>query len=153
MSKFQLKLEKTLFAVRPFDGLIIILHHSLVFFLSFLHSPTMSSNNGFHSFIRHKNFEIEAEVLSCCFSAKAAHQAVKAGVDGILVSAHGGRQLAGVPAPVSLTWYYKKLCCFEDTDYQVTPTYYAFFYFCSLHPTYPAFFLKIVEILLYPTFF
>ncbi|KAJ8026965.1 Hydroxyacid oxidase 1 [Holothuria leucospilota] len=31
---------------------------------------------------------------------KAARQAIKAGVDGILVSAHGGRQLAGVPAPL-----------------------------------------------------
>ena len=34
-------------------------------------------------------------------SARDALQAVTAGVDGILVSNHGGRQLADVPAPVS----------------------------------------------------
>ena len=33
--------------------------------------------------------------------AQAAKEAVACGVDGILVSAHGGRQLDGVPAPVS----------------------------------------------------
>ena len=34
-------------------------------------------------------------------SARDALRAVTAGVDGILVSNHGGRQLADVPAPVS----------------------------------------------------
>ncbi|XP_071478441.1 2-Hydroxyacid oxidase 1-like [Diadema antillarum] len=33
-------------------------------------------------------------------TAEAARQAADAGVDGILVSAHGGRQLDGVPAPI-----------------------------------------------------
>ena len=35
--------------------------------------------------------------------AESALDAVEAGVDGILVSAHGGRQLDGAPAPVSST--------------------------------------------------
>lgn len=39
-------------------------------------------------------------VIKGILTAKAARQAIKAGVDGILVSAHGGRQLAGVPAPL-----------------------------------------------------
>lgn len=40
-------------------------------------------------------------IFSSFFSAKAAKLAVKAGVDGILVSSHGGRQLVGAPPPVS----------------------------------------------------
>ncbi|PIK52157.1 putative hydroxyacid oxidase 1 isoform X1 [Apostichopus japonicus] len=40
-------------------------------------------------------------VLKGILTAKAAKLAVKAGVDGILVSSHGGRQLVGAPPPLA----------------------------------------------------
>ena len=42
--------------------------------------------------------------LILCFkcSAEAAQEVVSAGADGILVSAHGGRQMDSAPAPVSV---------------------------------------------------
>lgn len=52
----------------------------------------------------------------CCFLADDALQALKHGVDGIVVSNHGGRQLDSVPAAVSdihsSRWYYssRSLC-------------------------------------------
>lgn len=48
--------------------------------------------------------------------AKTAKKAVSLGVDGILVSAHGGRQLEGVPAPVSDRQKHKTYCKEYDSD-------------------------------------
>lgn len=50
-------------------------------------------------------FHLTAQLVFLHFmfpKAKAAKLAVKAGVDAIIVSCHGGRQLPGVQPPVSL---------------------------------------------------
>lgn len=55
-----------------------------------------------HIFNIHASFDLLYFFSDFIFhEAKAARLAVKAGVDGILVSAHGGRQLPGVQPPVS----------------------------------------------------
>ena len=43
--------------------------------------------------------------IYCNTIGESAREAVSCGVDGIMVSAHGGRQLDGVPAPVSLNYF------------------------------------------------
>lgn len=44
---------------------------------------------------------MEGHIVCVCFPADDAKEAVKIGVNGILVSNHGARQLDGVPATVS----------------------------------------------------
>jgi hypothetical protein len=55
-----------------------------------IRSPSLLSSGCFHG--------------NLFFSGDDAKEAVKHGVDGILVSNHGARQLDGVPATVSFHW-------------------------------------------------
>lgn len=58
--------------------------------------------NSCHNFPHHDvQIPVLERIFLYVFSADDAKEAVKLGVDGILVSNHGARQLDGVPATVS----------------------------------------------------